>query len=441
MKLIRLFGLILTLGVMMAGGGCSGTDSTTTGGPPADSSEAFSVGPFSVEAGQELIMCSYVRGTNAVAQDITRFDSVQSVGGHHLIVYTVDHPVSLAPARCSQGGQPGWSQILASGLPTETTSFPEGVGFHVQPHQQYVLEVHYINTSLAGIQGSSGFTATYAAAGTVKERASTYYIGTGNVDVNPSGSSSAEVTCTPPSALGLKTMFGHIHRYGVGVNVDFLPGGSGAAKHLYDTTEWENPPISTLGGGQLVGSTDSIRVKCDWNNPSASRLGYPAEMCFAVGYYWPATASLMCASGGGSTACDCWYPDSVSTGPGGATVQVDVTRIDTIAGVKGDPAGGAPIYCSLFKAEDWAGFTPKPGARPVYYRSRVDVPLPTTADRASFELADITPGSYFASCYMDTVFGGFVAGSGDPVNSAPVPVKVTAGETVKVFAVLDYALP
>jgi len=425
--------------------GCSGDDpgsgGSTTGTPPAIREESFSAGTFTVGAGKELIMCSYVRGDNTDAEDITRFTSAQSEGGHHLIVYTLDHNVDLPPALCSQGGQPGWSQILASGLPAETTTFPDGVGFHVNAHQQYVMETHYINTTSKPIEVKSEFTALYATAGTVKERASTYYVGTGNIDVPPNGVATAEVTCKPPSDLPIHTMFGHMHRFGTLVSVDLLPGGGGASQPLYTTAHWDNPAITTFDDGKLVGTADALHVKCDWSNSGPNRLGYPAEMCFAIGYYWPATASLMCASGGGTAACDCWYPDSVPVGAGGATVEVSLSRNDTIPGIKGDAAAGDPIYCSLFRATDWDGALPKPGARPVYYRSRVDVPLATSAATASFTLADVTPGDYVLSCYMDTVHGGFIAGSGDPVNSSPVQVTAVAGMTTTASALLDFAIP
>ena len=84
-------------------------------------------------------------------------------GGHHLIVYTVDHAVDLPPSPCNQGGQPGWSQILVTQLEHDQQAFPAGVGFHVAAHQQYVMETHYINTSPETLTVTSGFGVTYGA--------------------------------------------------------------------------------------------------------------------------------------------------------------------------------------------------------------------------------------------------------------------------------------
>lgn len=434
---------LAALALSLSIAGCSGGDTGTgtTGDAPKPTETSYDAGPFTVEPGKELVMCTYVRGDNAEDQDVIRFDTAQSEGGHHLIVYTLDHPVDLPPTLCSQGGQPSWSQLLASQIPSETQAFPAGVGFHVKAHQQYVIETHYINTTAEPLTVNSSFKEHYADPGAVTQRAATYFFGTTNIDVPPNGAFSKTVTCTPPVAMSLQTMFGHQHRRGVGVSVDFLPGKAGAPERLYETKQWDGPPIATFDGGRMLGTSDAIQVKCDWQNDSPTRLGYPHEMCFAIGYYWPADAGLMCISGGGIDECNCQYQGKLDTGPGGSTVEIKLSRADGITGVKGDVTEGAPIYCSLFRAQDWDVFLPKPGTSPYYFRDQVDVPLKTSSDTASFTISDVTPGDYVVSCLMDTVHGGFGVGPGDVVNSLSPKVTAVAGKTAYAKAELDFAIP
>jgi hypothetical protein len=236
-------------------------------------------------------------------------------------------------------------------------------------------------------------------------------------------------------------MFGHEHHRGTGVTVDFLPGGKGAPERLYETKLWDGPPIATFAGGRTLGTDDALQVKCDWQNDGPTSLGYPHEMCFAIGYYWPAEAGLMCTSGGGNDGCECRYQGNVDTGPGGSSVQVTVTRQDAIAGLKGDATTGAPIYCALFRAQDWDILTPKAGTQPYYFRDQVDVPLKTTSDKASFTIEDVTPGDYVVTCFMDTIRGGFIPGSGDIVNSFAPKVTVLAGKKAFASPNLDFAIP
>lgn len=432
---------LLTLSIAAAG--CNGgASSTSSSGTPGDTTQArYDAGPFQVDVGKELVMCSYVRGTNASDEDVTLFDTEQSAGGHHLIVYTIDHPVDLPPSLCSQGGQPSWSQILVTQIPKEQHAFPSGVGYHVKAHQQYVMETHYINTTDHALTVSSAFTEHYAKPGDVTTRASTYFFGTMNIDVAPNASATKTVTCTPPAPMALHTMFGHEHRHGTGVAVDLLAGGMGSPQRLYETKQWDGPPITTFDAGQALGMTDAITVTCDWKNEGATTLRYPHEMCFAIGYYWPADASVFCTSGGGKDACACRYQGKLDSGPGGASVEVTLTRADAINGVKGDVASGAPVYCALFRAQDWSGFMPKAGAQPYYFRDQVDVPLTTSSTAATFEIQDVSPGDYVVSCLMDTIGGGFQPGSGDAVNITAPPVTAVAGKTTKVAVNLDFAIP
>ena len=87
------------------------------------------------------------------------------------------------------------------------------------------------------------------------------------------------------------------------------------------------------------------------------------------------------------------------------------------------------------------GLLPKPGAEPYYFRDRVDVPLKTSSDSMSFTITDVTPGDYVATCFMDTIHGGFAVGPGDVVNSVTPKVTAVAGKTAHTKAQLDFAIP
>ena len=77
-------------------------------------------------------------------------------------------PIDLPPTECLQGGQPGWSMIFGSQLHEDQRSFPEGIGFRIKPHQQFVLETHVINPRPIDMEVKSSLSMTYAAPGTVR---------------------------------------------------------------------------------------------------------------------------------------------------------------------------------------------------------------------------------------------------------------------------------
>lgn len=424
----------------LAAAGCSSADTSTGGNPQSDVDATYAAGPFTVEPGTELVMCTYFRGANETDEDITSFVTEQSAGGHHLIVYTIDHPVDLAPHLCSQGGQPSWTQILVTQIEKEEQTFPAGVGFRVKAHQQYVAETHYINTTDKPLTVNSSWGTKYGKNGEVTTRAATYFFGTMNIDLQPNSSLHKEVECAPPEPMSIHSMFGHEHRHGTGVTVDLM-AASQPSKELYKTTVWDNPPTTHFETPIDVGMTDKVKVACDWNNQDAKGFRYPHEMCFAIGYFWPADAGVFCISGGQKDECACRYQGKLETGPGGSSVHVTLNRKDQIANAVGDLDKGAPIYCALFRAEDWSGIMPKSGAQPHYFRDQVDVPLKTSADKAEFQIDDVTPGDYVVTCMMDSIGGGFMPGTGDVVNVQAAPVTAVKGQTASTSVTLDFAIP
>ena len=96
-----------------------------------------------------------------------------------------------------------------------------------------------------------------------------------------------------------------------------------------------------------ITTSDKIRVTCDWDNDSGEALRYPHVMCFAIGYYGPAEGRYVCGSGGGKDDCVCRKQGTLDTGPGGARVDVALTRSEAITGAPGVIDKGAPIYLSL----------------------------------------------------------------------------------------------
>jgi hypothetical protein len=408
-------------------------------GPVLDAQAVYTAGPFTVDAGGEIVMCTFVQGTNDAGEDISSFIVKQSKGGHHLIVYTLDHPVNLPPVVCPQGGQPGWDYLFGTQDQEDEWDLPAGVGFQIQAHQQFAIETHYINATPDQITASGAFGLNYAPAGSVTERASVFYFGTENLYLPP-GNTQAEAYCSPPDPVQIQAIVGHEHRFGTGVTVGLIPDG-GSEQPIYQTQQWDSPPFQHFDGGITLGTSDTLHVTCSWDNTGTSTVTFPTEMCYAVGAYWPSTDVLFCAASGGTSQCYCGYGTPLDTGPGGSTVPVSVTLQSGIPNVVGDPADGAPIYCAFYRAQDWNGLQPAANAQAYYvnYVTGVSLGDPNAAAHMSFY--DVTPGDYVATCFMDTIAGGSTPGTGDPTNLGGATFTAVAGDNPVVPVVLDFALP
>ncbi len=433
--------LLAALSVVVFSLACGSPRSAGDAGPDAGliADAVFTAGPFVVDAGGEVVMCTFVQGSNATAEDVSSFQVEQSQGGHHLIVYTLNHPVNLPPTVCPQGGQPGWDYLFGTQDEHDQWQLPSAVGFHIEANQQFAIETHYINATSQPLTVSGAFGLDYAKT-PVTQRASVFYFGTENLNLPAGSPYQAESYCTPPQPVTLQAIAGHEHRIGTGVTVDWIQDG-GAPQRIYQTTIWDSPPMEHFDAGITVGTSDTLHVTCDWNNTANSAITFPGEMCFALGAYWPSQGELFCASAGGSAQCYCGYGVPLDTGPGGSTVPVSVSVESGIGGVKGDPNGGAPLYCAFYRAQDWSGVQPAANAQPYYINYVTGETLADPSASASMTFYDVTPGDYVATCFMDTIAGGSSPGTGDPTNLAGAALTVAAGKNPPVDVVLAFAIP
>ncbi len=408
---------------------------------PAAPDDVLVPAPMHVEPGQDLTVCSYLRAKNTDPVDVSAFITDQAPGGHHIVVYTVDHAIDLAPHACTQGGSPGWNTVAISQKQHEEVRFPNGVGYRLEPNQQFVIETHFINASNTPVDAQSTVAIEYAPAGSVMQKAGTFYYGTMNINAQPNSAFSASGTCSPPEPLHIRTMLGHQHRMGTGVSVSLIPSG-GAPQEIYTSTSWENAPLKTWDEGLVVMPGDKLRVDCDWNNTSGELLRYPDEMCFAIGYQWPAPeASYTCFSGGGSDECVCFERGGLDVGPGGGKADVVVQRAADLPGAGADLSRPHPVYCFFWHPEDLGPAGPLPVARPHYFRDAHGKALASANDAITIPVVDMTPGTYAVTCMADLIGGGFVVGPGDIVSSTPALLTVDGETTATATVLLDFVAP
>jgi hypothetical protein len=315
------------------------------------------------------------------------------------------------------------------------------------------METHYINGTPNVLTAQSAFALWYSPAGTVTQEAHPYFFGTTNIDIPPNASWSAQSTCAPPDPITLYAMEGHEHQMGTGVTVGLLPGDGGlpagvdaglnAAGELplYATTQWSAPPAALFGGGagMPITPSDQLHVTCDWDNTGNTALSYPLEMCYAVGLFWPGPGALFCVQGGGDDTCQCGYQGTIDTGPGGSTVQANVSLGTGLQGTLGDPpSSGHPIYCDLYPAQAWppSATAPDAGAQ-AYYEGEVEgVALSGPTVTAPVTFVDVTPGDYSIFCFEDTLSGGYILGSGDPASYPLGSVTAVQGQTAQAAVAL-----
>lgn len=414
--------------------GCSSSDS----GDATPTTLTLTVTPYTVPAGGDITRCNFVRADNTAEALIQAIHTNQSTGGHHVVVYTVDHAIDSGPIECPQGGQFDWQMLFVSGVGEDSLSLPEGVGFPIKPNQQFVVETHYINTASSDVEVTDSVTLDVLAGDPSEAtRAATMFVGSMNIEVDAHESKEVTATCTIPDDMTVAQMFGHTHRYGTGVSATLVQGEEETS--VYETDDWEAPLVKKFeNGGLAISSGNQLRVTCGFDNTGDTKLGYPNEMCHVVGFYWPANGTLACMNSGGADSCRCYHTGSTDPGAGSATVTMTVNRSETITGAQGDVAAGRPLYCFLVAQADYEalGFN----ALATYWGTATDAELTDSSSTAEVAMHDVAPGDYQALCLMDTLYGGYWPGHGTPITFPYTPVTVGTDD-VNLDMTLNFASP
>lgn len=375
--------------------------------------------------GDQTTRCTFVKSTNDAEVFVQKINIDRTAGAHHTAIYTVDHDIDSAPLACRQGGQPAWNILYAGQELVDVLDLPAGVGFSVKPHQQFVIESHYINASSHAVTSTGTVKLTLVTGDTSHiERAAPIFFGTWNIQIPARASGHAQVTCSPPGDVNILQWFGHTHSYATSITASIDHGTGSGNELVYETDDWENAVVSKYGnvGGFEIAAADKVTVACDWDNTTDHTMGYPEEMCQMAGMYWPATNPTICFSGSGSDQCNCYPLGVPDPGAGKAMVNIHVTRAETIPGVVGNPAAGRPIYCFLTRQSDIESLGA--AAFPMYFGDQVNGKLETTADSTMVSVRDVAAGDYQVSCTMDTLYGGPFPGVGTPVTYPGAAITV-----------------
>ena len=111
----------------------------------------------------------------------------------------------------------------------------------------------------------------------------------------------ASTTCAIKRDLKLCSLDGHQHEWGSRVDVERLDGTSSTVlwSHPWIPEYQLAPPVNVCSVEKplLLEAGQSVRVRCEWNHPTAGELRFPREMCVGTGFYSPATGSIGCEEG------------------------------------------------------------------------------------------------------------------------------------------------
>ncbi len=291
-------------------GGTGGAGATGgTAGAPSTPSYAVSIGPITVQPGDEDTRCVVKRLGNAEPIQVGRISNSISSSSHHLIVYrtnaTVERPTPFACTPFLDTLDPSnGAPLVITQKYDDVIELPTGVGYTLEAGQMVRLELHYINTTPSAVDVTATSTLSTMVPGTFEHEADFLFIGTPDIDLPARSASTVGPVFFPVpqkfEGVNFFAITGHTHGYGTNVHVDTRASATGMATSVYDVPGWSwnepatvphDPPFQIPAGG-------GFGFECQYDNTSGQRIGFGEsanqEMCFFWAYYYPSRGASVC---------------------------------------------------------------------------------------------------------------------------------------------------
>ncbi|MBX3187794.1 MAG: hypothetical protein KF819_12295 [Labilithrix sp.] len=273
--------------------------------PAAEPGQIRIVAPLveNIPAGADMNWCNYIANPFDGEVDVVQSRGFQSTFGHHAILMEVvgaegrlgeSHECTdadMSNARFLAGGSDAAAQF----------KIPEGVAFRIRAASVLMVQTHWINTTSKSAVGQTVFNIGVKPPDGSRKAAQLFAAYTANISVPARAPGRAQTKCTIRNDLDMFAFGGHAHEWGTNVRVSVLRGGSEEKREqLYDH-HWEphfqaDPPLNYYDTHAPLSlkAGDVLHVECDYKNTTDAPLGFPREMCVAMGFYFPGTADVQC---------------------------------------------------------------------------------------------------------------------------------------------------
>lgn len=314
--------LHLSVLLAFAAVGCGSSDAQPSGGslqpsgdyiagftPPAPA-EGYTryVGPVihAVPPGGDVMYCQWVSNPFDHDVDVLDLTGYQSKFGHHAVVYanTLSQPVGTS-RECANMDQ--LTIRFLGGIGPEAgvnAKLPPGVAFRIPKGSALMMNTHFLNTSEHVIDGQAVVDLELEPASPTRQLAAMFANTTVTFQLPPDAVHTSDATCVAQMDMGLLSFSNHMHSYGIAATTYVAPAG-GSESVVRDDKTWIsemqfNPSWSNwdVAAPLMIHKGDTVRTHCEWNNTTASTVGFPDEMCVGVGFFLSdGSTSPICVDG------------------------------------------------------------------------------------------------------------------------------------------------
>ncbi|HEU5055806.1 MAG TPA: hypothetical protein VFU21_04755 [Kofleriaceae bacterium] len=289
---------LLGLGLALAATACTGSEDG--GGDVLE----LETPELEVAAGADVTYCTYVDAEMAEDRDIIAFEGLQTELGHHTILYGVRSRQPAGTHVCTEADMINVRYLAAGGSETGSYHIQEGIAFRLRAGQQLMIQSHFINTGDRDTTGRSWFRVEHAPPDPSRQPADLFTVVTTEIEIEAHAAGHARAECPIAEDLTLIALGGHAHEWGRRVSIGRSSAAGGDALEMLYDQPWNkdrvfDPVIEQYQVDQplRLAPGDRLRVDCEYENDTDQPLAFPAEMCVAFAFYYPAGREIDCVDG------------------------------------------------------------------------------------------------------------------------------------------------
>lgn len=179
-------------------------------------------------------------------------------------------------------------------------TLPEGYAVKLESGTRWVIDTHFINPTDEIVLVNDTMNLGFLPAEEVTNWVAALQF-SGVVHIPPETEWTRSFDCVWDEDYEILSLFGHLHHLGKRFTTDWTHDGE--TERVYEVDPWlpeyrENPRnvIQSYAPGEFkVKAGDVFTIHCTWDNPSASGVEAPEEMCSLHGAIGPSEVPLTCA--------------------------------------------------------------------------------------------------------------------------------------------------
>lgn len=240
----------------------------------------------------EIQDCHVFKLDNPRSLEIDRLRITFPNGSHHVHLYRSLEPEADRVYDCFNGiDWNQWSLLIGAQTQPMDWQLPEGVTIPLEPHQQLLAQVHWLNTTEATITPriDLSFHTTLESV----EHLGVVFGVNQRIDIAPGQRARVQAFCPVPEGAKLHAMMGHFHAHGSDYKVIERARDQAGGQELYAAPDEAAFEFKTFAPAHEIPRGDGLQYECSYFNWTGAPLTWGSdtrsqEHCNMTAYFSPA---------------------------------------------------------------------------------------------------------------------------------------------------------